>query len=47
MLTRILYRTYLREFYTRNISYYEIYKNLHKEYLQELCTMDISYYEYL
>jgi len=27
----ILYK-YLREFYPMNISYYEIYENLHKEY---------------
>ena len=25
-----------------NISYYEIYENLHKEYLQELCAMNTS-----
>jgi hypothetical protein len=28
-----------------NISYYEIYENLHKEYLPELCTINTSIYE--
>jgi len=28
-----------------NISYYEIYENLHKEYLRKLCSMNTSIYE--